>query len=217
MILEIYKKLLDYFGKQNWWPGDSSLEICISAILTQNTSWKNVEKCLNNFKSLNLLPKSNENYLEYAKKIYNLSDEDLIKIIKPAGFYKSKAKTIKNFLDFLIKNGGFENLEKLETSELRKKLLEIKGIGNETADCILVYVFNRTEFIIDNYTIRILKRHKVEFKSYMDYKKFIEEQIPKDIEIYKELHALFVETGKHFCKKSKALCELCPLNSISYK
>ena len=97
LIYEYYKKLLNYFGKQNWWPGNSKLEIAISAILTQNTSWKNVEKSIEKFKKLNLLPKNENNYFEYAKKIYNLDDDKLKEIIKSCGFYNSKVKTIKNF------------------------------------------------------------------------------------------------------------------------
>jgi len=211
LIYEYYKKLLNYFGKQNWWPGNSKLEIAISAILTQNTSWKNVEKSIEKFKKLNLLPKNENNYFEYAKKIYNLDDDKLKEIIKSCGFYNSKVKTIKNFLEFLIDSKGFEGLNYLNDFELRKKLLEIKGIGNETVDCIMLYVFNRFSFVVDKYTIRILNRHNIKLKNYYEYKQFIEKNIPKDIGIYKEFHALFVITGKKFCKKNKMDCENCPL------
>ncbi|MEO0143348.1 MAG: endonuclease [candidate division WOR-3 bacterium] len=211
-LWDIYKTLLNYFGKQNWWPGDSKLEICIGAILVQNTNWKNVEKAIENFKKLNLLPTDEKNYLKFAQKIYNLRNEKLKEIIKPCGFYNSKVKTIKNFLKFLIENKGFEELNKLSDKELRNKLISIKGIGNETADAIMLYVFNRASFVISNYTIRILKRHGIELKNYVEYKNFIEIKIPKDIEVYKEFHALLVEVGKNFCKKLNPICEKCPIN-----
>ncbi len=107
--------------------------------MIQNTSWKNVEKSLNNFKNLNLLPKTEKNHLDYAIKIYNLKDEKLQEIIKPSGFYRNKAKTIKNFLEFLIENGGFEELGKLSDDRLRQELHKIKGIGNETVYLKLIF------------------------------------------------------------------------------
>ncbi len=212
-FFEVYKVLLKHFGKQSWWPGDTRLEICISAILTQNTNWKNVEKSLDNFKKLNLLPRTEGNYLDYAIKIYNLKDEKLEEVIKPSGFYKNKAKTIKNFLKFLIENEGFEELEKLSDSILREKLYKIKGIGNETVDAIMLYAFDRLSFVIDNYTIRMLYRHGIKLRNYLEYKRLFETNLPKDLEVYKEFHALIVELGKRFCKKKQAFCDKCPLGS----
>ncbi|MCS7244959.1 MAG: endonuclease [candidate division WOR-3 bacterium] len=208
----VYEALIKYFGKQNWWPGDSKLEISISAILTQNTSWKNVESAIYNLKVNNLLPENDNNYMFYARKILNIQNEELMKIIRPCGFYRIKTIRIKNFLEFLVKNGGFENLDKLDDIRLRQNLLSINGVGKETADAIILYVFQRPSFVIDKYTIRILNRHGIYYKNYEEYKKFFESSIKKDIEIYKEFHALLVNLAKEFCKKHKAYCQVCPIN-----
>lgn len=212
----LYEALEEYFGKQNWWPGDSKLEISISAILTQNTSWKNVEKAICNLKINNLLPKDDNSYMLYAKKLLDIENEKFMEIIKPCGFYRIKTIRIKNFLSFLVKNGGFENLVKLDDIELRQNLLSINGIGKETADAIILYVFQRPVFVVDKYTIRILNRHGIYFKDYEDYRKFFESSIRKDVETYKEFHALIVNLAKSFCKKNKMDCQLCPINFWFY-
>lgn len=206
-VLKHYHKFL-----KDWWPGESKLEISISAILVQNTNWKNVEKTISKLRKYKLLPQSkSENELDYAQKILALSDLEISNIIKSVGFYRQKSIYIKNFLKFLIRNGGFEKLKKLKIDDLRKKLLNIKGIGKETADAIILYAFEKPSFIIDKYTIRILNRHSIKRENYEEYKKFVESLIPYNVGVYKELHAFFIEISKEFCKLKSADCFKCPL------
>lgn len=198
-VLEIYKKLLDAYGYQNWWPihennKDKLAEICIGAVLTQNTSWKNVEKALENL--------INENILNF----YSLSkiDENKLKIfIKPAGFYNQKAKAIIELSKLFIAKNPYE----IE----REELLKIKGIGKETADSILLYGLDKPYFVVDSYTKRIFYRLGIiesENISYDKVQRFIMEKIEKDISLYKEFHALIVVHCKNVCKKVP-LCKKC--------
>lgn len=204
-ILHIYHKLLRYFGRQNWWSVSHSftppeLEICIGAILTQNTNWKNVEKALVN------MEKSNCTSLN---SILEIDENDLKKLIKPVGFFNQKAERVKLFVKYASNFGSFEDfLKKTKRSEL----LVIKGIGYETADSILLYAANRPYFVVDAYTKRIFSRTGLIKKSwnYETVRSFFESYLPKDIDIYKEFHALIVELGKNICKK-RPLCEICPL------
>ncbi|WP_423791970.1 endonuclease III domain-containing protein [Methanocaldococcus indicus] len=208
MLLNIYKKLLNFFGKQNWWPAESRYEVVVGAILTQNTSWKNVEKAIQNLKSYDLLD-------EY--KILDVEEEKLKELIKPAGFYNIKAKRLKNITFFIVNNYG--NTEKLAKSKedltvLRNKLLAVKGVGKETADTILLYALDRLSFVVDSYTKRLFNRLGVINSDDYDTIKYIfESSLPKDLELYKEYHALIVEHCKTFCRK-KPNCKECFLKDI---
>ncbi|NHJ31931.1 MAG: endonuclease [Asgard group archaeon] len=187
---ELFEKMFAFYGPQNWWPGEG-FEIAISAILTQNTSWKNVEKALKNLRNNNLLS---------PKSILECDDDLLLKIITPAGFYNQKAQYLKNLCKLWMSN----------PKPSREALLSVKGIGDETADSILLYLFNEAEFVIDAYTIRISNRlgyGKSENRRF--WKDFYESRLEKDVKVFNEFHALFVEHGKRFCKKEKPLCPDC--------
>lgn len=219
---DIYRALFNKYKAQGWWPitidGKSiygvdaprnekdAFEIIVGTILTQNTSWKNVEKALINLKSSGNLD---------LKKINDIQLGELEKLINPSGFYRQKALSIKEFCSFILSFGSFEKFEKKITREL---LLEQKGIGPETADSIMLYALRKTEFVVDAYTKRIFSRIGVIKKDekYEDMKKVFEENIPKDLEIYNEYHALIIEHAKQFCQK-KPLCNNCPLNKICKK
>ncbi|WP_457622179.1 endonuclease [Persephonella sp.] len=197
-ILDLYRTLLDFFGYQNWWPVYSDnpfVEISFGAILTQNTSWSNVEKALRNLV---------ENDLLDLEKVSCIQEEKLQEIIRPAGFYKRKSKTL---IEFSRKT---KDMKKEKVT--RDFLLSIKGIGKETADSILLYALNRPYFVVDAYTRRIFSRLGILDKglSYDEIQKIFEKNLPESINIYKEYHALIVELGKNFCKK-KPLCRDCPL------
>ncbi len=205
MLMDVYNELLEKYGKQNWWPLTGYFEpfeeVCIGAVLTQNTSWKNVEKALHNL--------INEEITSFDK-IQKISQDKLAKIIRPAGFYNQKAKTLKRLANFVVNNGK-ENLN-------REKLLSIKGIGKETADTILLYGLNKPTFVIDTYTKRLLYRLGIiesEKIEYDELKKIIEENLPKDVEIYKEYHALIVEHCKEFCRKNP-VCDKCYIKHKCY-
>jgi len=206
-LINLYERLLERYGEQNWWPIDEEYhekhgtdpreEIVIGAILTQNTNWKNVEKALNNLKEEKLLS---------FKGIRISSKEKLEKLIKPVGFYRQKANYLKNFVN------TYESVRDLEKTS-REELLKVKGIGRETADAILLYALNRPSFVIDAYTKRLLSRLWNIYGNYEELKRFFEENLPKDLKLYKEYHALIDEHCKSVCKK-KPNCDLCPLTDL---
>jgi endonuclease-3 related protein len=205
-IIKIYEKLLEHFGTQGWWPvrnnfKPNELEICIGAILTQNTSWKGVEKALSNLK------KANCTDIEHILKIRK---EKLEYLIKPSGFYHQKAERLKTFCRFLYNKhiGCFKDIS-------REELLGIKGIGPETADSILLYACDKPFFVIDAYTKRIFSCLGFINKEweYERCRRFFEKNLPKDLNIYKEFHALIVRLGKEYCK-TKPLCRNCPINKM---
>lgn len=209
LLVTIYEILYNSFGPQDWWPGDSPFEIMIGSILTQNTNWRNVSKAINNIKGARLLePKK---LLKHKRMIPRL--------IRPSGFYKLKSQRLIGFLNYYIKNyqGSIDRMNIQETGILRRELLHISGIGKETADAILLYALSRPVFVVDTYTRRIFSRHNI-FNYHMPYDEiryFFEINLPQDVQLYNEYHALLVKLGKEYCKKTKPLCDTCPLRNIS--
>jgi len=207
-IVRAYDLLESCFGDLHWWPGESPLEIVIGAILTQNTAWINVEKAIGNLKGAGLLS---------IEALYHITEENLSLVIKPAGFYRQKAKRLKAFIDFLVLNygGNLSSMFEEDEGTLREKLLCVYGIGKETADSILLYAGGKLFFVIDAYTRRILGRHGVmqERASYEEYQKLFKTHLPKEVRIYNQYHALLVETGKRYCRR-EPLCANCPLKDI---
>jgi len=207
-IIEIYHKLYHAFGPQHWWPGDSPFEIAVGAILTQNTNWANVEKAIASLKNKRALS---------AKGIHEMKTEKLALFIRPAGYFNVKARRLKAFIHFLINDyhgsmGRMKN-EKLDT--LRTKLLNVHGIGPETADSILLYALDNPVFVIDAYTKRALSRHSVinHDENYERIQDLFHETLKRDTELFNEYHALFVRLGKTYCRK-KPLCDGCPLEGM---
>lgn len=205
---EVFDKLYKHSGHQHWWPVRSrnpEFEIIIGAILTQNTSWKNVEKAIENLERENKLS---------PQLLNKTSDKEIERLIKPAGFFKVKRKRVKNFLDFLFKkyDGKVEHLLELPTDKLREELLSVNGIGNETADSIILYAAKRMKFVVDAYTIRLFNRlGLIITKDYDEVQRFFESNLPKDVKLFNEYHALIVEEGKNICRP-KPKCRACPLN-----
>lgn len=201
----IYNKLYSFYGPQYWWPGDTPFEIAVGAILTQNTNWSNVEKAIKNLKDSKVLT---------AKALHELSIPKLASLIRPAGYFNIKAKRLKSFIEFLMENynGSMKKIKKEDMEPLRKKLLDIHGIGPETADSILLYALDKPVFVIDSYTKRVLSRHKIlDYNaSYEEYQTLFHKELDEDIQLFNEYHALFVRVGKDYCKP-KPLCEHCPL------
>lgn len=207
--MKIYHKLLEMHGPQHWWPVSSKqnpvFEVIIGAILTQNTSWKNVELCIKNLI---------ENDLIDIKKINEIDNEKLSDLIRSSGYYNQKTIKLKNFVDYIIKNynGNLKELSNKNIKEIRNELLNIKGIGKETADSMILYAFNKPIFVIDAYTKRIFERlFNLNFKEYDEWQDFFMKNLPKDEKLFNEYHALIVEHGKNICKKIP-LCEECVLN-----
>ena len=204
-LLDIYNKLHKEFGPMHWWPADSAFEVIIGAILTQNTSWKNVEKAIANLKKTGALTPS---------AMAGLKKKKLAALIKPAGYYNIKAERIRNFLDFLEEGykGSLKRLFKEPTGSLRRKLLEVNGIGPETAVSILLYSALRPVFVVDAYTKRIFSRHKLISPSadYEEVQRVFTANLPRETRLFNEYHALIVNLGKDYCRK-RPLCGSCPL------
>lgn len=191
----IYDKLFEAFGHQHWWPytdeKNKELEVSIGAILTQNTNWQNVEKAISNLKAQKLLS---------SKKLEEINVKRLATLIKPSGYYNQKAKKIKSFIKFLKSGKEFN----------RDNLLSIWGVGPETADSILLYAYDQPIFIIDAYTKRVMNRLGFKEKTYDELQKLFMQNLPKNVQLYNEFHALLVKLGKDFCK-TKPQCQNCPI------
>lgn len=207
-LLSIYRKLYKAFGPQKWWPGDTPFEVAVGAILTQNTNWGNVEKAINNLKKEKVLN---------ARAIHGMPVKKLASLIQPSGYFNIKAKRLKSFINFLMNDyhGSMENMRKEEMHSLREKLLDVNGIGPETADSILLYALDKPIFVIDAYTKRVLSRHNIlgHDEPYDRFQELFHSSLKKDVKLYNEYHALFVRVGKMFCK-TKPVCEECPLRNI---
>ena len=207
-LLDMYQKMLDALGTQQWWPGETPFEVIIGAILTQNTNWSNVEKAIKNLKTAGKLA---------PHEIYRLSEAELAELIRPSGFFNVKAKRVKTFINWLFSHyeGDLAYLFDRGLPSLREELLSIKGIGPETADSILLYAGNFPTFVVDAYTYRIFSRHGLipEESSYDEMKDFFEDNLPKDVQLYNEYHALLVNIGKRYCKPKQS-CEQCPLKDF---
>ena len=206
-LVEMYHKLYQAFGPQYWWPGDAPFEVAVGAILTQNTNWGNVEKAIKNLKHQKVLS---------AKAIHQMPASELALLIRPAGYFNIKAKRLKSFVDFLSNDfhGSMKKMKKDDMHPLREKLLNINGIGPETADSILLYALEKPSFVIDAYTKRVLSRHKImeDDRPYDDFQKLFHASLQRTVQLFNEYHALFVKVGKTCCKRQAPLCDECPLD-----
>lgn len=208
-LREIYHLLLSHFGPQKWWPAETPFEVCVGAILTQNTSWTNVEKAIVNLKQAGVL-----NF----EKLRATPDDTIAELIKPAGYFRLKTKRLRNFLNFVHDElGTFEALADLSTQSLREKLLSVSGIGAETADAMTLYAFHKPIFVVDAYTKRILVRHRLldEEADYARLQELFHDHLEEDATFFNEYHALIVMTGKTFCQKANPDCEHCPLKNVN--
>ncbi|MDB9823007.1 endonuclease III domain-containing protein [Deltaproteobacteria bacterium] len=204
-LLEMFDVMLNHFGPQHWWPGETKFEVMVGAILTQNTNWNNVEKAIRNLKTKNLLS---------IEALHLISKSSLADNIRPAGYYNIKAGRLKNLINFIIEkfDGDIACFLGQKTDELRKGLMSINGVGHETADSILLYAADRPVFVIDTYTHRILNRHGLvdDHAAYFDLQELFKDSLPEDTVLFNEFHALIVRTGKEYCRR-KPRCNICPL------
>jgi endonuclease III related protein len=193
-------------GPQHWWPGRTRFEIIVGAILTQNTSWTNVERAIVNLRREKLLSPA---------AIEKVPTARLAKLIRSSGYFRQKARKLKAFVGFLRQNhqGSLNKLFATPTSELREQLLGVHGIGPETADSILLYAGQHRVFVVDAYTRRILERHGLTHAkaTYEEIRARFERNLPADTQLYNEYHALIVHTGKHHCRARQPNCADCPL------
>ncbi len=204
-LREVFESLLDAYGPQHWWPGDSPLEIIVGAILTQNTSWKNVERAIHNLREEGLMS---------VDALWRVSPEELAELIRPAGYYRLKARRLRNLLEFLHEryDGSIEAMAATDLQTLRTELLSVNGIGPETADSILLYALSRPTFVVDTYTHRVLARHGwIGYDAdYHTIKEHFEGELESDVQLFNEFHALLVRVGNQHCRKTPK-CETCPL------
>ncbi len=210
-LLEIYRLLFDFFGPQHWWPGETPFEIAVGAVLTQNTSWSNVERAIANIKAAGCLD---------ACKLHDLDTGELETLIRPAGYFRVKAKRLRNFTTWLCNQygGDIRNLEGVPTPRLREELLGISGIGPETADSILLYALNRPVFVVDTYTARVMVRHGLISPEGLDYHQLQDlfmSNLEPDAALFNEFHALLVMAGKDYCKPHPR-CQSCPLDPLPH-
>jgi len=202
----IYKKLYAAFGPQGWWPGESPFEVMVGAILTQNTNWSNVEKAIGNLKKVSALD---------PDKLFRMRKSRLARLIRPAGYYNIKAKRLKEFLKFFCKeyNADVSAMSSEKCAFLREQLLEVHGVGPETADSILLYALNKPVFVVDAYTKRILSRHRLirPGADYTEIQNLFRKNLKNGVKLFNEYHALLVRLGKEICLKNKPKCASCPL------
>jgi endonuclease III related protein len=204
-----FDTLFTAHGPQYWWPGRTRFEIIVGAILTQNTSWTNVERAIRNLRTARFLT---------PDAVLRARSTTLALLLRPSGYFRQKAKTLKSFVKFLFESyrGSLTRMFAMPTPVLRAKLLAVRGIGPETADSILLYAGKHSVFVVDAYTRRILERHGLSGPkaAYEEIRKTFEASLPADHQLFNEFHALIVHTGKHFCHKTNPVCEHCPLRSF---
>ena len=201
-LLSIYEMLLARYGELHWWPAKTPYEVMVGSVLTQNTAWRNVEKAITNFGD-SLTPEI----------VLNADLGELARIIRPAGCFNQKAVYLKAVTEWFGKYGySVPTVQRESLEKVRAELLSTKGIGRETADSILLYVFGFPTFVVDAYTIRLCSRYPIEVgKGYKTVKELFEGSIPLNTEVYNSFHALIVVNAKEYCRK-KPICDSCPLS-----
>ncbi len=209
LFLRVYNRLYTHYGPQNWWPGESNLEVMVGAVLTQNTNWTNVEKAIVNLK--------NSSQLSFSC-LHEMPVEELAEYIRPAGYYNIKARRLKNLFQMIEDDyeGEISFLFDDSLDGSRENLLRVKGVGPETADAILLYAAQKPIFVIDTYTHRVFSRHQLveEDTDYYSLQQEFLDSLPADVSLFNEYHALIVAVAKEFCKKKKPRCSNCPLQRV---
>jgi endonuclease-3 related protein len=224
-----YELMRAHFGHQHWWPGETAFEVCVGAILTQNTAWSNVERAIANLKAARLME---------AGRLFALPEAKLAELIRPAGYFNVKARRLRSFLRVLVVDfgGDLKRLFAGETSTVRARLLAVNGIGPETADSLLLYAGGHHSFVIDAYTKRIFQRHNwsPSFKvrspgfavqsakplgGYGELKWLCESTLDQKagvarLDYWQDYHAQLVMVGKHFCRPRAPRCQACPLKPL---
>ena len=208
-LTAIYRRLLRRRGPAGWWPGETPFEVCLGAILTQNTSWTNVEKALAVLRERGLLA---------FTPLRALPAETLAPLIRSSGYFNVKARRLGEFLGFLAREygGRVEDMAREEALVLREKLLAVAGVGRETADSIVLYAAGLPVFVIDAYTRRIFSRLGLirGDEDYDEIRAMFERHLPRDAALYNDYHAQIVLLGKDVCRKTAPRCQVCPLDDL---
>jgi endonuclease-3 related protein len=210
MLSEMYEAMHRRFGHQGWWPGETALEMCVGAVLTQNTNWKNVVRALANLKAAGKMS---------IPALHATSHDALAELIRPAGYFNIKARRLKNFIAAVHARNGDDLAAFLDRSvgALREDLLAVSGIGRETADSIILYAAGKPSFVVDAYTYRILLRHHLiaPEDDYEAIKELMESSLPRDVGLWNDYHAQLVAVGKEYCRPT-ARCPGCPLETFPH-
>jgi endonuclease-3 related protein len=206
LLRKYFDSMYQELGPQRWWPARTRLEVILGAILTQNTSWQNAALALKELRQAGML---------VLRKLQQASTGELERLIQASGFYRQKARTVRNFLAWLgvTCGGSLTTMFGRNSHLLREGLLAVKGLGPETVDAILLYAGGQPYFVADAYTRRILIRHGLLPKDagYAAAQEFLHSHLPADAKLFNEFHALLVEVGKRWCQRSNPRCEGCPL------
>ncbi|MBK8637774.1 MAG: endonuclease [Chromatiaceae bacterium] len=205
-LLAVFEAMLAAHGPQDWWPAETPFEVMVGAVLTQNTSWTNVERGLNNLAALGALT---------APAILALPEPELAARLRPVGYFNVKARRLRAFCAAYLAHGGLAGLSRLATAELRQRLLAIKGVGPETADDILLYAFDRPVFVVDAYSRRLLSRlgELDGNEGYETIRQGMETALGPDVALFNEYHALIVRHGKEVCR-TRPRCGVCCLAAL---
>lgn len=207
---EAYRLLYAHFGPQGWWPGDTPFEVMVGAVLTQNASWSNVTKAIVSLKNGGLLS---------YETLSLCSADEIAPYIRSSGYYNLKARRLRNLLDLIgnCYDGKLEHFLKDALATARGNLLEVKGIGPETADSILLYACGHPIFVVDMFTHRVFSRHNLvmEESDYHGMQQVFMDHLPHDSPLFNEFHALVVRVATTYCKKNNPLCEQCPLQGLN--
>lgn len=206
-LLQIYDSLFRRYGALNWWPADTPFEVCVGAILTQNTNWNNVEKAIANLKREGLLT---------LEAIDAVSHDFLAEQIRPSGFFNVKSVRLKGFVEWLLRrHGSLDGMFAGDWQPLRDELIAVRGIGPETCDSILLYAGDKPSFVVDAYTRRLFSRLGLvdEKDDYHSVRSFFMQHLPPQVSLFNEYHALIVEQCKRHCRK-KPSCDGCPLGDV---
>ena len=209
-LMEIYRRLLAAYGPQGWWPASSRFEMIAGAILTQAAAWRNVERALDNLRSAGI---------DGWWAVHELPVDALAELVRPSGYYNAKTRKLKAFASHVCEgyNGNLDHMFAADTGTVRGELLGIHGIGPETADDILVYAAGKPSFVIDAYTVRILKRAGLApmgLDNYHGWQALFHDNLPSDVTLFNEYHALLDHHHKAACTKNSPCCDGCCLQDI---
>jgi len=208
-LLLIFDRLLQHFGPRNWWPAETPFEVIVGAILTQQVAWRNVVTAIDQMKRRGCLS---------PQGILTLPEDTLWELIRPTRYYRQKADRLRAFCRMLCRDfdGDLDRLFALDIKALRTRLLSLPGIGEETADSIILYAGGKPIFVIDAYTQRIFRRLGL-IERPMPYRKLqglLMARLPRDTALYNEYHALLDALGHHLCRKQNPSCRSCPLDDL---
>jgi endonuclease III related protein len=207
LLMEVFDTLLKRYGALHWWPAETPFEVCVGAILTQNTNWLNVEKAIVNLKREGLLS---------PQALWDIDQERLADLIRPSGFFNIKSARLKDFIGWLLAgHGDLDTMFSGDWGALREELIGVRGIGRETCDSILLYAGGKPSFVVDAYTKRLFSRLGLvrESDSYEQVRALFMGALPHDSALFNEYHALIVEHCKRHCRK-KPICDGCPLRLV---